>query len=94
MTTENLLLSTIYHYKPKEDRWALLDARLKEGKRNVIAMLVDKEMLDVEKSWFFDWNGLEWGEIALAWRQLKENNFSFPLVYRLIAVVVRILLEW
>jgi N-acetylneuraminic acid mutarotase len=41
----NSCLSTIYHYKPQEDSWTLLDARMKEGKYGVIAMLVEREML-------------------------------------------------
>jgi N-acetylneuraminic acid mutarotase len=45
-TTGDSKLSTIYHYNPEEDSWTLLDSRLKEGKSDVIAMLVDREMLE------------------------------------------------
>jgi hypothetical protein len=44
--TGNAYLSTIYHYKP-DDHWNTLDARLKEGKYGVIAMLVGREMLEI-----------------------------------------------
>jgi hypothetical protein len=42
---QNSYISTIYHYKPQEDSWTLLDARMKEEKYGVIAMLVEREML-------------------------------------------------
>jgi N-acetylneuraminic acid mutarotase len=44
-TKENSELSTIYSYDPEEDIWTLLDAKLEEGKRRVIAMEVDVEMV-------------------------------------------------
>jgi hypothetical protein len=40
-------LSTIYRYD-HPDRWALLDARMKEGKYEVIAMMLDQEMLKMK----------------------------------------------
>jgi hypothetical protein len=43
--TNSSYLSTIYHYKPQEDSWTLLDAKMNEEKRGVIAMLVEREML-------------------------------------------------
>jgi N-acetylneuraminic acid mutarotase len=43
--SDNSNLSTIYRYKPQEDSWTLLDAKLNEGKHDVIAMLVEREML-------------------------------------------------
>jgi hypothetical protein len=46
ISTGSLLLSTIYHYKPQEDSWTLLDAKMKEANSGVIAMLVEREMLD------------------------------------------------
>jgi hypothetical protein len=38
-----------FHHLPlHEDSWTLLDARIKEGKCSVIAMLVDKETLGID----------------------------------------------
>ena len=45
-TTHNSELSTIYSYDPEEDIWNLLDAKMKEGKRKVIAMMVDVQMFE------------------------------------------------
>jgi N-acetylneuraminic acid mutarotase len=47
-TTNGSKLSTIYRYNPEDDSWTLLDSRMKEGKRNVIAMLVDRELFDAK----------------------------------------------
>jgi N-acetylneuraminic acid mutarotase len=41
-------LSTIYRYNPEEDSWTLLDSRMKEGKRSVIAVLIDRDVLEAE----------------------------------------------
>jgi N-acetylneuraminic acid mutarotase len=41
-------LSTIYRYNPEEDSWTLLDSRMKEGKRSVIAVLIDRDVLKAE----------------------------------------------
>jgi N-acetylneuraminic acid mutarotase len=47
MTTDDTRLSTIYHYDPHEDCWTLLDAKLKEGKTNVIALMVDRKLFSI-----------------------------------------------
>jgi N-acetylneuraminic acid mutarotase len=41
-------LSTIYRYNLEEDSWTLLDSRMKEGKRSVIAVLIDRDVLEAE----------------------------------------------
>jgi hypothetical protein len=48
ITTGNSFLSTIYYYNPDGDDWILLNERMKERKGLVIAMLVDREMFDIE----------------------------------------------
>jgi hypothetical protein len=40
------LLSTIYHYNPDEDSWTLLDARMKEKKYSLVAMMVDRDLFE------------------------------------------------
>jgi hypothetical protein len=40
--------NTVFRYNPDEDSWTLLDARMKEEKYEVIAMLVDKQMFQKE----------------------------------------------
>ena len=47
-TPDGSELSTIYRYEPDEDRWTLLDGRMKEGKENVIAMMIDVNMINSE----------------------------------------------
>jgi hypothetical protein len=46
-TNDQSCLSTIYLYKPDEDNWTLLDARIKEGKSNMMAMFVDQKTCEI-----------------------------------------------
>jgi N-acetylneuraminic acid mutarotase len=47
-TSNGSNLNTIYLYNPDEDSWTLLDAKLKQGKYGVIAILIDKQLFRSE----------------------------------------------
>jgi hypothetical protein len=46
--TPEIGLSTIYRYNYKDDCWTLLDATMSKPKARVIAMLVERNMLETE----------------------------------------------
>lgn len=41
-------LSTVYLYNPDKDSWTLLSAKMSEAKRNVIAMMADRNVFESE----------------------------------------------
>jgi N-acetylneuraminic acid mutarotase len=44
------LLSTIFQYNPDEDSWTLLSSRMKQSKAGVFAMMVEREMFEIQSS--------------------------------------------
>ena len=48
ITSYRSRLSTIYRFEPDEDRWTLLNGRMKEEKEKVIAMMIDVNMINSE----------------------------------------------